>query len=208
MTETLTPPAVPEDTLEENGLALVDERTETVFELPTMCVRGVTRRFEDERSVEALTAAGYDIDHPVRFFAASRLVFEPPLPPGVGKSMVLPTVRTEARKAFARRLRERGLEDVSRDRTERFRLPDGSRVKLRRHTARLPSAQLDAGLSLECWIAVWTLSDALCVVTGGHPTVTLESRLSAAVESDVLARSPGAYRDEFFELLHETGKRN
>lgn len=208
MTDTLTPPAVPEDTLEEEGWALVDERTETVFELPTMRVRGVTRRFEDEQSVEALTAAGYDIDHPVRFFAVSRLVFEPPLPPGVGKSMVAPTVRTEARKAFARRLQERGLEDVSRDRSERFRLPDRTRVRLWRHTARLPSDQFADDLPLECWVGVWMRSDTVFVVTGGHPTVTLDSRLPEAVESETLTRSPGDYRDEFFALLRETGEQN
>jgi hypothetical protein len=207
MTSKLTPPAVPEDAVDSDW-TLVDERTETVFELPTLQVRGVTRRFEDERSVAALAEAGYDVEHPVRFFAVSRLVFEPPLPPGIGTSMIAPTVRTEARKAFERRLRERGLADVSRDRSERFRLPDRTRVRLWRHTARLPSGELETDLPLECWVGVWMRDDEVFVVTGGHPTVTLASHLPEAVSSGPLTRSPDEYRDEFLELLRETGKRN
>jgi hypothetical protein len=208
MTETPTPPAVPEERLEREGWTLVAERTETVFEMPTMRVRGVTRRFEDDRSRAALAETGHETDHPIRFFAVSRLVFEPPLPPGVGTSMVAPTVRTEARKAFARRLQERGLEDVSRDRSERFRLPDRTRVRLWRYTARLPSDQVADDLPLECWVGVWMRSDTVFVVTGGHPTVTLDSRLPETVESETLTRSPGDYRDEFFALLRETGEQN
>jgi hypothetical protein len=203
-----TDPSVPESALKSGGWTLVDEQTETVFELPTMQVRSITRRFEDERSREALAGVGYDTDHPVRFFAVSRLVFEPSLPPGVGTSMVAPTVRTEARKAFANRLRARGLEDVSLDRRERFRLPDRTRVRLWRHTATLPSEQLAADLPLECWVGVWLLSDEAFVVTDGHPTVALASRLPETTDHDALTRSPSEYRDEFLELLRATGRQN
>jgi len=206
MTDPVSPPAVPEDILDSGGWTLVDEQTETVFELPTVRVRGVTRRFEDERSAAALAEAGYDTDHPLRFFAVSRLAFEPSLPPGVGTSMVAPTVRTEARKAFAKRLRERGLEDVSRDRRERFRLPDRTRVRLWRHTATLPSERLAADLPLECWVGVWLLSEAVFVVTGGHPTVALASRLPETADADPLTRSSGEFREDFFELLRATGR--
>jgi len=208
MTDSVSPPAVPGDALDSGDWALVDERTETVFELPTLQVRGVTRRFEDERSRAALAGVGYKVEHPLRFFAVSRLVFEPPLPPGVGTSMVAPTVRTEARKAFARRLRERGLEDISRDRRERFRLPDRTRVRLWRHTATLPSGQLAADLPLECWVGVWLVANAVFVVTGGHPTVRLASQIPETVDADPLTRSPGEFRDEFFSLLRATGRQN
>ena len=208
MSDTPTPPAVPEERLTSHGWALVDERSETVFELPTMRVRGVTRRFEDERSAELLEEAGSETDHPVRFFAVSRLAFDPPLPPGIGTSMVAPTVRTEAKKTFAKRLERRGLEDVSRDRRERFRLPDRTRVRLWRYTATLPSEQFADNLPLECWLGVWLLSDAVFVVTGGHPTVALSTRLSETLDHDALTRSPGEYRDEFFKLLRATGRQN
>lgn len=208
MTDTPTPPAVPEETLDSGGWALVNEQTETVFELPTLRVRGVTRRFEDERSVAALKTAGFEVDHPLRFFAVSRLGFEPSLPPGIGPSVVGPTVRTEARSAFTERLRDRGLEDVSRDRREQFRLPDRTKVRLWRYTAMLPSEQFEDDLPLECWLAVWFQSETLFVVTGAHPAATLDSRVSGEPESDTLARSAGAYREEFLELLRETGRAN
>jgi hypothetical protein len=208
MTGSITPPAVPEDALDSGGWTLVEEQTETVFELPTMQVRGITRRFEDERSRAALAGVGSATDHPVRFFAVSRLAFQPPLPPGVGESMVGPTVRTEARKAFADRLKTRGLEDVSRDRRERVRLPDRTRVRLWRYTATLPSGRFADDLPLECWLGVWLDSDAVFVVTGAHPTVTLVSRLKTDVDHDALTRSPKEYRDEFFTLLRAAGRAN
>lgn len=209
MPDRLTPPAAPENSLETGGWELAEEYTETVFELPAMRVQGVTRRYEDERSRARLRErAGGDLEHPVRFFAVTRLVFEPPLPPGVGTAMVAPTVRSEARKAFARRLEERGLEDVTRDRSERFRLPDRTSVRLWRYTAADPLPQLDSELPLECWVAIWTGSDALFVVTGGHPTVALASLFPDAPESEALTRSPSEFRDAFLELLRETGREN
>ncbi len=177
-------------------------------ELSALRVRSVTHRYDDERSRAALSEAGYEIDHPVRFFAVSRLEFEPSLPPGVGTTMVAPTVRTEARKAFASRLTERGLKDVSRDRTERLRLPDDSRVRLFRHTGTVRPTELDAPLPLECWVGVWPTDGTFLVVSGAHPTVTLDSRLDTGTGTDTLRRSPDEYRREFFELLRETGERN
>lgn len=207
MTNEPAPPAVPHEHL-DSGWELVEERTETVAELSAMRVRSVTHRYDDERSRAALSAAGYDTDHPVRFFAVSRLVFEPSLPPGVGTTMIAPTVRTEARKAFARRLAERGLKDVSRDRTERLRLPDDSRVRLFRHTGTVRPTELDAPLPLECWVGVWPTAGTFLVFSGAHPTVTLRSRLDAGTESDVLRRSPDQYRREFLDLLRETSEYN
>ncbi len=208
MTEDLTPPAVPESALDAGGWVLADERTETVFELPTMRVRGVTRRYEDERSRDALEATtGESLAYPVRFFAVTRLVFEPPLPPGVTLSMVLPTLRTEARQTFADRLTDRGLTDISKGRSERFRLPDRTRVRLRKYTATDPSAPVEGDLPLECWVGVWTGDDAL-VVTAGYPGVTLDSVVPGGSTSDALGRSAGEYRTEFVDLLRETGREN
>ena len=207
MTDEPAPPVVPREHL-ENGWELVAERTETVAELSALRVRSVTHRYDDGRSRTVLSEAGYEIDHPVRFFAVSRLAFEPSLPPGVGTAMVAPTVRTEARKAFARRLSRRGLKDVSRDRTERFRLPDDSRVRLFRHTGTVRPTELDAPLPLECWVGVWPTTGTFLVVSGAHPTVTLRSRLDTDTAPDTLGRSPDEYRQEFLELLRETGKHN
>ncbi|ERH09724.1 MAG: hypothetical protein J07HX64_01485 [halophilic archaeon J07HX64] len=207
MTDEPAPPGVPNEHL-DSGWEFVEERTETVAELSALRVRSVTRRYDDERSRAALSEAGYEIDHPVRFFAVSRLEFEPSLPPGVGTTMVAPKVRTEARKAFVNRLTERGLKDVTRDRTERVRLPDDSRMRLFRHTGTVPPTELDAPLPLECWVGVWPTGGTFLVVAGAHPTVTLDSRLDTGTAPDSLHRSPDEYWREFLELLRETGERN
>lgn len=188
MTDKPTPPA---DALDDGGWTLTDRRAELLVELPATSVRGVTRRYENERG-----AAGED-SRPVRFFAVTRLAFEPPLPPGIGPAAVVPMVRPEAAQRFARRLRERGLREVERDRTERFRLPDRTRVRLRRYTATDP----DLGLPLECWVGVWSATANLLVVTGGHPTVSLDA-------ADAPSLSPAEFREEFFQLVRETGTRN
>lgn len=209
MTDDISAPVVPTDRLDRDGWTLAEECTETVFELPTMRVRGSTRRYEDDRTRRALAeATGANVKQPVRFVAVTRLTFEPPLPPGIRPAMFAATLGTEARRAFADRLRERGLEDVTRARRERLRLPDRTQVRLWKYTATDPSPGFGGELDLECWVGVWTRSRAAFVVTGGYPAVALESLVSGTAESDVLARSPAQYRDAFFELLREFGARN
>ena len=203
------PPVMPTDALDSGGWALADERTETVFELPTMRVRGVTRRYEDERSREALEAAtGDPIEYPVRFFAVTRLVFEPPLPPGVSLAALRPTLRSEAGSTFADRLADRGLTDISRGRSERVSLADRTRVRLRKYTASDPSAPVETELPLECWVGVWTDSGAAFVVTAGYPGRSLASLSPLLPAADGLDRSPAAYRAAFLDLLRETGRLN
>jgi len=178
MTDDPAPPPTPTDSLDAGDWRLATERTETLADLSAVRVRGVTRRYENDRA----TAEGEDS---TRFFAATRLDFEPGLPFGVGLSMAASVTRTRARREFAERLREQGLDAVERDRTERVELPDGTRLRVQRYTATDP----DGGFQLECWLGVHRGSD-LCVVTGGHPTDT------------------PAYREAFFELLCETTRLN
>jgi len=197
-------PTLPEEKLAAGGWERVEETTETLFELPGIRVRGRTCRYEDERTRRALRAATDGrVDHPIRFFAATRLSFDPPLPPGVSPALVAPTLRSEARRTFARRLRDRGLADVERRRSERLRVADGTRARLRKYAATDCPAGEASDLPLECWLAVWTTADAALVVTGGYPAVTLADRFGVAGEA--LARVPGAYREEFFSLLRGVG---
>ena len=194
------PPPVPTADLEDGGWELDDERTETLFELPTMRIRGTTRQYEDARSRAALRAATDGrIDTPVRFFAATRLGFEPPPPPGMGPTMFAPTMRTEVRRAFATQLEDRGLTDIERGRSERLRLPDRNRARLTKYTARDEHGEW--ALQLECWVGVWTDRRDVLVVSGGHPEVELADHFGIGDGGGALTRSPGEYRDEFFSLL-------
>jgi hypothetical protein len=194
------PPPVPGTELESGGWELEAERTETLFELPTMRIRGTTRQYEDARSRAALREATEGrVDTPVRFFAATRLGFEPPPPPGVGPTMFAPTMRTEIRRSFATELEDRGLTDIERGRSERLRLPDRNRARLTKYTARDDHGEWT--LPLECWVGVWTDRNDVFVVSGGHPEVGLADHFGIEANDDELARSPGNYRDEFFSLL-------
>jgi len=139
----------------------------------------------------------------VRFFAATTIAFEP-LPPGVSPAAFAPMLRMEARRAFADRLRERGLVDVRKGGSERVRIDRQGRV---RFTAFAASDPLEADgleadtLPLECWVGVWTVGDEGRVVTGGYPAVQLRSHLGLEADVPGLTRSQGAAREEFFSLV-------
>jgi len=202
-----SPPGVPEATLREGGWERVESSVETLFELPAMRVRGATLRYDDTRTREALReAADGTLDVSVRFFAATALVFEPPPPPGVSPTMFAPTLRTEARRAFAARLRERGLVDVERRGSERVRVGRRTRARFTAFTAEQPldsdgTTDFEAGtLPLECWVGVWTDGGEGRVVTGGYPAVQLRSYFDIGTETSALARSQRAAREEFFSL--------
>jgi hypothetical protein len=204
------PPELPTAALDSGGWELADERVETVFELPTMQVRSATRRYEDEQIRAALrNATDGRLDRTVRFFAGTRLVFEPPLPPGVTPSMVAPTLRTEARQAFADRLRERGLVDVERGTSQRVRVAGRNRAHLTKYTAVDPLdgdvGESDAGdgLRLACWLAVWTRSESARVVTGGYPAAALATQFGLDATDGPLARTSESFREEFLSLLRD-----
>ena len=204
------PPSVPEQALDDGGWAFVEESVETLFELAAASIRGATVEYADERTRTALRE-GTDgaVDHRIRFFAATRLGFSPPLPPGVTPSMVAPTLRSEAKRSFADRLRGRGLADVSEGRSERIRVADRSRARLTKYTATDPLEDVEeltggtAELPLECWIAVWTSSSDVTIVTGGYPAVELASQFGLDSEDDALTQSPDSYREEFISLTRD-----
>lgn len=201
MTGELTPPAAPEADLERGGWEQTEIQRETLFEMPAMRIRGVTRRYEDQQTRDALrTATDGKLDQQLRFFAVTRLSFEP-LPPGVTPAMFAPTLRSEARRTFKKRLEEQGLIDIEEGATERIRLPDRSRARLTRFSATDLLDGDEGELPLECWVAVWTSSGTARVVTGGYPAVTLGSHFELDAEDGPLTVSPDEYRREFVSLL-------
>ncbi|MEF8814237.1 MAG: hypothetical protein V5A55_10535 [Halovenus sp.] len=197
-----SPPGVPEVTLREEGWEPVEESVETLFESPTMRIRGATLRYDDVRTREALReATDGALDVPVRFFAATALGFEPSPPPGVSPTMFAPTLRTEARRAFAKRLRDRGLRNVEKQGSERVRVGRRTRARFSAFAAEQPLEGLGAGtLPLECWVGVWTDGSEVRVVTGGYPAVQLSTHLDIGADVPALTRSQGAAREEFFSL--------
>ena len=193
---------MPTDQLGSGGWERAHESVDTVFQLPAMRVRGSTVQYEDERTRRALAAATDEtLDESTRFFAGTRLTFDPPLPPGATAVMIAPTLKSEARRTFASRLRERGLVDVARDGSQQIRVGDRRRATVTKFAAVNPLDDWDQQLPLACWVAVWTDTDSATIVTGGHPTVALASHLGLDTTDEPLRRSGESYREEFFRLL-------
>ncbi len=197
-----TPPTVPESRLAEAGLTLAEESVEVIFELSKVRVTGATRRYEDAAAREALCAAtDGEIDRMVRFFAATGLEFRPSLPPG-GISAIAPMIRSEAIATFETRLKDRGLVEVRRRRTDRRTVNDATV-----HLATFAAVDPGAGsrrLPLECWIAVRT-DDRPVVVTGGYPAEPLSRSFDLSAGEKRLDRGRAEYREEYFELLAAVG---
>lgn len=192
-------PSVPSAKLD--AWTLVDEFTETVFELPAMRVVGATRQYEDETLRAAVReATDGDIDHRWRFFAATRLGFDPMLPPGTLPSMILPTMRSKAKKTFRERLADRGVEDIERGRRERVRIRSGKRARLVRYDGVDPVA---GGVPVTGWVGVWNDGADFFVVTGGYPAQPLADVLDIDGTADGLGRTATEARDKFLDLLRD-----
>jgi len=192
-------PVVPETRLARGGWELIDDHVETVFRLQRATVTGATKLYDDVRTREAAEAAS-GLDQQWRFFFATALTFRPPLAPGLGPMMILPTVRSESGSAFASELRERGFENVSRGRRERVRTDGGDKLHLRSYTAELPLESLGTTLSVTGWVGVWH-ADGFRIAAGAYPDRPVGEILSVDNPDEPLARSPAAYRDELLELI-------
>jgi hypothetical protein len=196
------PLTLPADVCDQRGWELAEQSTDTLFQLPTARIQGTTVRYDDDRTRTALKAATDDqIDHPIRFFATTRLSFEPSLPTGTGPTMIMPMLLSNARQNFKRRLGERGLVDIDREGTERVRLRDRTRVRLTRYSAR----DADVGgrdLPLECWLGVWA-DETVAMVTCGYPTVSLAEQFDLETTDAALTKGGQTFREEFHSLLRE-----
>nr|WP_254282895.1 hypothetical protein [Halomicroarcula limicola] len=185
--------------MRDGGWELTDETVETVFRLPTAKVVGATRLYGDSRTREAARdAAG--VEQQWRFFFATALTFRPPLAPGIGPAMILPTVRAEAQSAFAEQLRERGFADVERGRRERVRTDSGDRARLRTYTASLSLDEIGATLSITGWVGVWH-GDGFRIAAGAYPDRPVTEILGLADAPPELDCSPQDYRDELLDLI-------
>ncbi len=191
-------PAFPDIAIDLDGWRLAEETVETLFQVPGARVRGATRRFADVETREAVReATGGRLDREWRFVAATKLGFEPPLPPGAA-SMVLPMVRREARGAFAERLVGRGLENVSRRGRERLNVGGRTPARLTRFGA---IDHVEDDVPVTGWVCVWRDGGDFFVVTGGYPEGPLADLLSLEAPDDVLDRTGADYREEFVDVV-------
>jgi hypothetical protein len=206
-------PSVPEERLAAGGWTLVEETSETRFELPTMRVVAHTRLYEDAELREAVRDR-VGIDRPWRFFFATRLAFRPSLAPGIGPAMVYSTVSSEAKREFAADLAERGFKDVSRGRNQRMRTETGDRASLTKYDAsyRLDPAGGDSTgersgtgsgdrrtIPVTGWLAIWIHENAFRLAGGAYPERSLAGVLDVADER--LDSGRETYREELLDLI-------
>ena len=193
-------PSFPDVGADLDGWRLADESVETLFEVPGARVQGATRRFEDEQTrVAVREATDGALDHEWRFVSVTTLGFAPPLPPGT-TATVLPMVRRQAGDAFARRLSERGLTDVTRRGRQRLRVGSGSRARMTRFGA-IDPVDGTRRVPVAGWVCAWDDGRDLFVVTGGYPEGRLADLLSIEVASPRLEQSGQEYREELFEIV-------
>ncbi|ELZ22732.1 hypothetical protein C475_16561 [Halosimplex carlsbadense 2-9-1] len=194
-------PSVPVDRLGE-GWERVEDTTETLFGVEGADVRGHTVVYEDAALRAAVReATDPPLDQSWRFLFATRLAFRPPLAPGIGPAMVLPSVKTEAVRQFADDLTDRGVVDVERGRRERIRTEDRSRVTLRQVTGEVALPDGDP-VPVEGWVGA--RADGHVRLAGGaYPRSSLADRFPDA--GPALDGSGDDYREELLALLRATG---
>lgn len=197
-------PAVPTDRLDD--WERVEASVDRLFGVEGTDVRGHTVVYEDaalRRAVREATDGA--VDQAWRFFFATRLRFRPPLAPGIGPAAVLPTVRMEAVRSFRDDLRDRGIEDVERGRSERLRTADDDRVRLRQVTGELAPDGVDATVPVEGWVGAWSAAD-IHVAGGAYPAAALASTFDTDASSPgPLSRSLDDSRSELFDLVTNVG---
>jgi hypothetical protein len=187
-------PDLPEDRLSADGWRLEERTVETVFSLPGLRVEGRTLLYEQPDLRERVRGATDGrVDQPWRFVFATRLVFSPPLAPGIGPLSLFPTVHSEACRAFVADLRERGFDSIRRGRAQRMRTDSGDRARLTKYTAGFETEAVAA--SLEAWFAVWIHEGEYRLAGGAYPVDGL-----SAVGTDV---APARYREELLALLRD-----
>ena len=188
----LRPPALPERLLSADGWSLLETREETLATLPAARVEGVTLVYGDDALRERVADAT-GVDRTWRFVFASRIVFSPPLAPGLGTAVVGPIVAGEARRAFVADLVGRGVVDVSSARRERIRSATGGRIRLQSYRGRLPVGETT--LAVEGWLGVWATDGEFRVAGGAYPTDL------GAFADEVAVPTPGSCRDELVRFV-------
>jgi hypothetical protein len=155
----------------------------------------------EDTGLRARVAAATGVDHTWRFFFATRLGFDPPLPPLTGNASVYGTVRSEARDAFVDDLRGRGVDRIERGRTERARTETRDRVSLTRYRGRyrLETGGNPVDVPVAGLLGVWTHDGDFRLAGGWYPDQSLAATLDGAPETD-----PNAFRDELLDLVRGT----
>ncbi|SEO78776.1 hypothetical protein SAMN04487948_105141 [Halogranum amylolyticum] len=185
-------PAVPTELLD--GWRLVDERTETPFDVTFVTVTAHTTVYEDPDLAAALREQT-GVDGPGRFFLTSHVVLRPQPP----ESEALRRLVTDrVAQDFAGRLRDRGFTSVEQTSQRSFSV-DGADARLAAYEGAYPLGD-GVELRVQGWLAVWQVDGDFLLAGGAYPTHVHDpaGETTDAVREQL---SPQRFRDELFELI-------
>lgn len=180
------PPSVPEADLEARGWTRSSDRTETVFEGLGVTVRSRTLVYEDADLRAAVADAGGP-DRIWRFLFVSRLEMVPS--PAFGMhAAIRPHVGRESERAFAERLRDRGIEDVAIGESERIELAGDRRAQLTPYRGTIPLGSDDDTETVDVVgrLAVW-YDDGFYVAGCVGPSGPIDGWADADTDGDSLS---------------------
>jgi hypothetical protein len=228
---TVAPPDVPEQQLEDGGWEQTDRTEQTVFEQEygpvTVTGKSTTLTFEDTQLAQSVTEKTLgQIEGTLAMYSASHINFSPDLnnlPGGVGREEVLERVDTAANEQFRQRMRDNGLENVTKTGTQRFQTDSGADAGLTTYSAEYPVGELTYETGSESFtidvgaievagdLAVWNEGDYVVVAGGAYPfenfTKTTQKDLSDAITVTIdidLGLTPEEYRSEVRGLMAAT----
>ncbi|MCG1004136.1 MULTISPECIES: DUF6517 family protein [Halobacterium] len=227
----VAPPSVPADQLSEGGWTQTDQSEETVFEQSygpvTVTGKSTTVTYEDEAlAADVREKTLGQIDGTLAIYSASHINFSPDLnnlPGGAGLSELLSEVESAAEAQFEQRMRDTGLENVTKTGEAEFQTDSGASPGITTFTADYPVGTLayDAGgetFTIEAGaievagdLAVWNEGDYVVVAGGAYPgqnfATTTQKELSEAISVTVdvdLGLTPEEYRTEIRGLMAAT----
>jgi len=192
----IPPPSVPEARLAD--WRQTDQTVESPFSTPMVSVYTHTLVFE-ESTQRAQIHAETGVDHPWRFFFTSRIQLDPAQPPN---PVLGSLIRSRASRAFADRLADRGLDDISKGSATSVSLGH-TKAKRTPYTARLTLdvAQTEPlSIPLEAVLTTWT-DDGYRLAGGAYPAGRATSGPSELVESLITTIEPQTAREELAALV-------
>ncbi|CQH60989.1 uncharacterized protein HHUB_3339 [Halobacterium hubeiense] len=227
----VAPPSVPEDQLSEGGWTKTDETEQTVFEQSygpvTVTAKSTAVTYEDEAlAADVREKTLGKIDGTLALYSASHINFSPDLnnlPGGVGRAELLSEVQSAAEDQFEQRMRDTGLENVTKTGEAEFETDSGATPGITTFSAEYPVGTLEYEASGETFtieggaievagdLAVWNAGDYVVVAGGAYPgenfATTTEKDLSEAITVTVdidLGLAPSEYEQEVRGLMAAT----
>lgn len=222
------PPAVPEDRLAQNGWEKQEDETQEVFNESygpvTVSATAHTLAYADTQLAADLKEKTLGaINAPANMFFASRVTFNPDiddLPAGVGQKEINERIRTHADQSIRDRMKDSGLQDISKVGTKQLEMQTGETVDATQYEATFvydsfsysvkdQSITVPSGeLTITGWLAVWNHDGDSLIAGGAHPAenvaFTEQKQLTEAVNITLdvdLGLTPQQYRDEILGYI-------